>query len=99
MRLTAAVPVAQFQLADHLPDLARALPEVRVIVHVTDRFVDLVQEGFDIAVRSHFSRLHHSALVQRQVSVEPVFLVAAPPISRAGRRCSDRRTSPATTGC
>jgi DNA-binding transcriptional LysR family regulator len=78
VRLTAAVPVAQFQLADHLPALARAYPEVTLIVHATDRFVDLVQEGFDVAVRSHFAPLPDSALVQRRVSVEPVFLVAAP---------------------
>jgi DNA-binding transcriptional LysR family regulator len=78
VRLTAAVPVAQFQLADHLPELARAYPDVMLIVHATDRFVDLVQEGFDIAVRSHFAPLPDSALVQRRVSAEPVFLVAAP---------------------
>jgi DNA-binding transcriptional LysR family regulator len=78
VRLTAAVPIAQFQLADHLPDLARACPEITLVVHATDRFVDLVQEGFDIAVRSHFAPLPDSTLVQRRLSVEPVLLVAAP---------------------
>jgi DNA-binding transcriptional LysR family regulator len=78
VRLTAAVPIAQFQLADHLPDLARAYPEITLVVHATDRFVDLVQEGFDIAVRSHFAPLPDSTLVQRRLSVEPVLLVAAP---------------------
>lgn len=78
VRLTAAVPTAQFYLADHLPEFACAYPEVRLVVHATDRFVDLILEGFDIAVRSHFAPLPDSGLVQRRIAVEPVFLVAAP---------------------
>ena len=78
VRLTASVPTTQFDLADHLPAFALAHPKVHVLVHATDRFVDLVQEGFDIAVRSHFGPLPDSALVQRRVAVQPVFLVAAP---------------------
>lgn len=78
VRITASVPTAQFQLADHLPALAEAYPELRVQLHATDRFVDLVQEGFDIALRSHFAPLPDSSLVQRRLAVEPIVLVASP---------------------
>ncbi|ENN84875.1 transcriptional regulator, LysR family [Rhizobium freirei PRF 81] len=78
VRITASVPAAQFVLSDHLPSLAAAYPKLTLQLHATDRFVDLVQEGFDIAVRSHFSPLPDSELVQRQVSVDNVILVAAP---------------------
>lgn len=78
VRLTASVPTAQFYLADHLPALAAAYPKLTVTVHVSDRFVDLVEEGFDIAVRSHFAPLPDSALVQRRVATGPMVLVAAP---------------------
>jgi DNA-binding transcriptional LysR family regulator len=78
VRLTASVPTAQFHLADHLPELIRAYPKLRLEIHVTDRFVDLVQEGFDIAIRSHFAPLPDSALMQRRMGVEPVVVVAAP---------------------
>ena len=78
VRLTAAVPVVQFQLAQHLPSLATAYPKLQLQVHATDRFVDLVKEGFDIAVRSHFSRLADSGLVQRTLATESVVLVASP---------------------
>ncbi|NOK09249.1 LysR family transcriptional regulator [Corallococcus exercitus] len=78
VRITTSVPTAQFRLADRLPLLALAHPKVRVELHATDRFVDLVQEGFDIAVRSHFSPLPASGLVQRQLAVEPTILVASP---------------------
>ena len=78
VRISASVPVAQLDLAAHLPRLARTYPKVRVELDVTDRFVDVQQEGVDIAVRSHFAPLPDSGLVQRQLSVEPIILVAAP---------------------
>lgn len=78
VRITASVPTAQFRLSGLLPALARAYPKIRLQLHVTDRFVDLVQEGFDIAVRSHFAPLPDSELVQRRMAVERIALVAAP---------------------
>lgn len=77
VRLTAAIPTVQ-ALAPHLPRLAAAYPKLRLVVHASDRFVDLIQEGFDIAVRSHFAPLPDSELVQRRVRSQPILLVAAP---------------------
>ncbi|WP_119459626.1 LysR substrate-binding domain-containing protein [Rhodospirillaceae bacterium SYSU D60014] len=77
-RLTTSVPTAQFRLADRLPALARAYPKLEVQLHVTDRFVDLVQEGFDIAIRSHFAPLPDSGLVQRRMGTDRIILVASP---------------------
>ncbi|AXK38834.1 LysR substrate-binding domain-containing protein [Crenobacter cavernae] len=78
VRMTASVPTAQWYLAEHLPALARAYPRLHIQLEVSDRMVDVVQEGFDIAVRSHFAPLPNSGLVQRQLAVEPIILVAAP---------------------
>ncbi|KAB0269286.1 LysR family transcriptional regulator [Microvirga brassicacearum] len=78
VRITASVPTAQFQLADCLPILARQYPKLRIQLHVTDRFIDLVHEGFDIAIRSHFAPLPDSDLMQRRMSEEQITLVAAP---------------------
>lgn len=78
VRITASVPTAQFQLADRLPLLARQYPKLTVQLHVTDRFIDLVQDGFDIAVRSHFEPLPDSDLIQRRLSEDRIILVAAP---------------------
>jgi DNA-binding transcriptional LysR family regulator len=78
VRLTAAVPVVQFQLAQHLPELAVAYPRMLLQVHASDRFVDLVQEGYDIAVRSHFAPLPDSGLVQRVLHAESIVLAASP---------------------
>lgn len=78
VKLTASVPTAQMYLAPHLPALSHQYPQLRVQLDVTDRFVDLVQEGFDIAVRSHFAPLPDSGLVQRPLLAESIVLVAAP---------------------
>lgn len=78
VRISASVPAAQLYLAAHLPRLARAYPKLQLQLDVTDRFVDMLQEGVDIAVRSHFAPLPDSGLVQRPVTAEPIILVAAP---------------------
>ncbi|NZA27107.1 LysR family transcriptional regulator [Luteimonas sp. SJ-92] len=78
VRMTSSVPVAQQLLAPHLPRLAVQHPRLRLQLDVSDRFVDIVQEGYDIAVRCHFAPLPDSGLIQRQVMVEPVVLVASP---------------------
>ncbi|WP_338763605.1 LysR substrate-binding domain-containing protein [Massilia sp. METH4] len=78
VRITASIPTAQTVLRAPLVQLARDYPRLRVSLHATDRFVDIVQEGFDIAVRDHFAPLPDSNLVQRRIATDPVFLVAAP---------------------
>jgi len=72
VRITASVPTAQMMLAGLLPPLAQAYPKMRVMLHATDRFVDVVQEGFDIAP------LPDSGMVQRRVANDAILLVAAP---------------------
>jgi DNA-binding transcriptional LysR family regulator len=78
VRITASVPVAQFHLAERLPALAHAYPKLDLQLHVTDGFVDLVRDGFDIAIRSHFAPLPDSDLMQRRMKVERITLVASP---------------------
>lgn len=78
VRISVSVPMVQFSLADMLPELALAYPKIQVVLQATDRFVDLVQEGFDIAVRNHFAPLPASGLVQRRVGFDPNFLLASP---------------------
>lgn len=78
VRITASVTTAQLVLAELLPALAARHPRLQVMLHATDRFVDLVQEGFDIGVRDHSAPLPDSELVQRRVGHEPFYAVASP---------------------
>ncbi|OHV72807.1 LysR family transcriptional regulator [Ensifer sp. LCM 4579] len=77
VRITTSVPVAQFRLAERLATLSMEYPRIHLDIHVTDRFVDLIHEGFDIAIRSHVAPLPDSGLMQRRMSEEPVILVAS----------------------
>jgi DNA-binding transcriptional LysR family regulator len=78
VRITASVPSAQMELAAKLPGLAARFPKLQIQLQVTDRFVDLLQEGFDIAIRSHFAPLPDSDLVARELRRDPFVLVASP---------------------
>ncbi len=78
VRITASVPTAQLSLRAPLIELAQAYPKIRIALHASDRFVDVVQEGFDIAVRDHFAPLPDSGLVQKHIGVDPIYLVASP---------------------
>jgi len=78
VRITASVPTVQTKLAGLLPRIAATYPKVRVVLHASDRFVDIVQEGFDIALRTHSAPLPNSDLVQRRVETDEFWLVASP---------------------
>ena len=77
VRVTAALPRAQL-LAPYLPLLAASYPRIQLLLNATDAVIDLRQEGFDIAVRSHLSDLSCSDLIQRRLETQPVVLVASP---------------------
>lgn len=78
VRLTASVPTARLLLAPILPEAAQRWPKLRLALHATDRFVDVLQGGFDLALRDHFGPLPDSDLVQRRIGHDPGILVAAP---------------------
>lgn len=78
VRLTASVPTTRLMLAPILPEIAARWPKLRLALHATDRFVDVVRDGFDLAVRDHFGPLPDSDLVQRRIGHDPGILVAAP---------------------
>jgi DNA-binding transcriptional LysR family regulator len=68
VRITTPVAIAQFALRDLLPAFLARYPKVRVIQHATDVHVDIVAEGFDLALRGHSQPLPNSTLVQRKIA-------------------------------
>ena len=78
VRISASSTTVQTDLADLLPELARRYPKIQVGVVVTSRYVDLVQEGIDVAIRVHRGALPNSDLVQRRLGYAPNYLVASP---------------------
>ncbi|WCM49196.1 LysR substrate-binding domain-containing protein [Pseudomonas sp. WJP1] len=76
VRITTAVEIAQFALRDLLPIFLTRYPKVQIVEISTDRLVDIVGEGFDLAIRGHISPLQDSSLVQRAIASVPWFLFA-----------------------
>jgi DNA-binding transcriptional LysR family regulator len=51
VRITAPVALGRQRIAPTVPEFLRRFPEIRLELDLSDRFVNLAQEGFDLAVR------------------------------------------------
>lgn len=76
VRLSVPTSYGHFRLPPVLAAFARQYPQVAVELNITNRNVDLVAEGFDLAIR--LGHLPDSALVARKLADEALCLVAAP---------------------
>lgn len=82
LRVTASVVFGQVYMAPLLEHLTETFPDLSVDLMLTDRFVDLVDEGIDLAIR--IGTLSDSRLVARRLCTNHRVLVASP--SYAERR-------------
>ena len=67
-----------FQVGDMVARFMAAHPRVTVLIESTSRKVDVISEGFDIAVRVRFPPLEESDLVMRVLAPSTQRLVASP---------------------
>ena len=76
--LRVAVPTSfgVLQLNKAIPGYINKYPEVRISMSLNDRFVDVVAEGFDLAIR--IAALEDSSLVARRIAPCKRVLVASP---------------------
>jgi DNA-binding transcriptional LysR family regulator len=80
-------------VAPHLHTFTRANPEVTVDLSLNDRLVDLVEEGFDVAIR--IARLADSSLISRRIADVHLVCVASPGYLANTARRLCRKTLPA----
>jgi len=84
LRLTAPVWMANTIFASVLADYQARYPDVRLDVDLSGRLVNLVEEGFDLALRA--TAAPDEALIARPITNVPFYMVAAPAyLKRAGR--------------
>lgn len=86
VRASVPVSIAQESMPRLLPDFLAKYPKVRVQLHVSNRRVDVINEGFDVAIRVRSKLDDDGSLVMRSFGQIQELLVASPKyLDRAGR--------------
>ena len=76
LRVTTGVSFGQLHLARHLPALLDRHPGLSIDLVLNDRVVDMVEEGYDVALR--IGRLADSSLIARRLAPVRRILAASP---------------------
>lgn len=76
LKISAPVSFGVLRLAPLWGGFLAAHPQIQLDITLSDRVVDLVDEGFDLAVR--IARLESSSLVSRRLSATRMVLCASP---------------------
>lgn len=78
VRVSCPSSVIYFQIGEMIAGFMARYPKVEVHLESTNRRVDVIREGFDIAIRVRFPPLDDSDLVIRKLSESRQRLVASP---------------------
>jgi len=76
LSINSSVAFGQMFLTQLVLEFQAAHADLSVVLTLNDRYIDLVEEGIDVAIR--FGRLVDSGLIARRVATSPVALVGAP---------------------
>jgi len=89
LRVTMPADLARYWLAGALAAFAGRHPDIRLELDLSSRMVDLVEEGFDLAIRA--GRPPDDSLIARQLAnlptalfASPSYLAALPPMREPG---------------
>lgn len=78
VRVSCPASVLHFEVGAMITRFMAACPEVEVHLVSTNRRVDPIREGFDLAIRVRFPPLEESDLVMKVLSESPQHVVASP---------------------
>lgn len=76
LRLTAPVSYGERYIAPALHDFMRRYPEIQAELHLTNQSLDIVDLGFDLAIR--LGMLEESRLVARKLAQRSLYVCASP---------------------
>ncbi|HEX2147305.1 MAG TPA: LysR family transcriptional regulator [Pseudorhizobium sp.] len=76
LRISVPRTFVDADVGQSLIDFAKEHPEVSLEIVAEDRFVDLIEEGFDLAIR--ITKLEDSGLIARKIADFRVFACASP---------------------
>ena len=76
IRVSAPRTFTDARVGRSMIDFALANPEIKLEITSDDRFVDLVEEGFDVAIR--ITKLTDSSLIARKLAPFKIYVCASP---------------------
>ena len=97
VRMSVPTISGELLLADAVADFCQQHPGLTVEMSLDNRFVNLVEEGFDLVIRTGY--LDDSSLIARHILDSQWVICAAPPMCAASGRRASRQTCSPTTAC
>ncbi len=83
LKISAPTSLNRLHIEPHVPAFQARYPDIELDMQLTDTFVDIIREGYDLALR--IGELEDSSLVARKLANEHRIICAAPSyIARAG---------------
>ena len=76
IKISAPTSFNRQHISPHLPAFLQRYPDIEIDMQLTDHFVDIIREGFDLAIR--IGELEDSSLVARKLAKEVRVICAAP---------------------
>ena len=76
LKISAPTSFSRLHITPHLPAFLTRYPDIEIDMHLTDNFVDIIREGFDLAIR--IGELEDSSLVAKKLASERRVICAAP---------------------
>jgi DNA-binding transcriptional LysR family regulator len=76
LKISLPTSFGRLHVAPHIQSFLASYPEIQLDVHVGDAYVDLVREGFDLAIR--IGELRDSSLVARRIAPDTRLICATP---------------------
>ncbi len=76
LKVTAPTSFSRQHIAPYLNDFVSRYPDIELDFHLTDDFVDIIRNGFDLAIR--IGELQDSSLVARKIAPDTRILCGSP---------------------
>jgi DNA-binding transcriptional LysR family regulator len=76
LKVTMPTTFARLHIAPYLGAFLARYPDIELDVHLTDSFIDIIRDGFDLAIR--IGELEDSSLVARKIAPDNRFICASP---------------------
>lgn len=85
LRVSASLSFAMQHIAPSLPDYARRYPKVRVHVEAANRYLDLIDNGIDVAIRTREYESDSNITIRRLAETRRILVAAPSYLARRGR--------------